>query len=532
MRKKVIFIIVLALGLGLRLYGLNWDQGHHLHPDERFLTMVGTAIEWPKSIGEYFNTQESPLNPRNKDFAFFVYGPLPLFSTKAVSQIIGLYDYAHFNLVGRVLAALADAGVIILLYAISKKIWPSLLYSLMVLPIQLSHFFAVDPFLNFFLVLSFYAALNLSPVFVGLFMGMALSSKITAVLFFPIIGLIFLKRFKNIKKIFFVTCCMLLVTLLSARIFNPYSFVSFFRPNPKFIADIEELRSHGGKNTWFPPGIQWINTKPLVFPAKNIFFWGLGVPMGIIITIALLLDCSIVVRNLIKKKLNNRTIELIWILFLFTFQGVQFSKTMRYFLPIYPFLALVGGSWLFKQSRTIKAIITLNLLIYPLMFMSIYSQPHTRVKASRWMYKHIPPGSTISCEHWDDCLPLSIDQYNRAVYDKETLALFGKDREEKWQRINQQLEKIDYIILSSSRLYASIPTVPERYPKTTEFYRRLFSNELRPPSSQGTFKKVAEITSYPSLFGIEINDDPSEEAFTVYDHPKVLIFKKTKNLIF
>jgi hypothetical protein len=75
-------------------------------------------------------------------------------------------------------------------------------------------------------------------------------------------------------------------------------------------------------------------------------------------------------------------------------------------------------------------------------------------------------------------------------------------------------------------------SVPERYPQTTEFYQKLFASELTPPSGQGTFKKVAEITSYPGLkignWKLEIPDDPSEEAFTVYDHPKVIIFEKVR----
>ena len=83
-----------------------------------------------------------------------------------------------------------------------------------------------------------------------------------------------------------------------------------------------------------------------------------------------------------------------------------------------------------------------------------------------------------------------------------------------------QLEGADYIFVSSNRLYESIPRIPERYPMTIEYYDMLFSGELG-------FELVKTFTSRPSLFGIELNDDGAEEAFTVYDHPKVLIFQKT-----
>ena len=39
----------------------------------------------------------------------------------------------------------------------------------------------------------------------------------------------------------------------------------------------------------------------------------------------------------------------------------------------------------------------------------------------------------------------------------------------------------------------------------------------------------AVFESYPTLGSIVINDQSAEEAFTFYDHPKVMIFKKNKN---
>ena len=38
-------ILVIAGGAYFRFVGINWDDNYHLHPDERFLTMVETSLK-------------------------------------------------------------------------------------------------------------------------------------------------------------------------------------------------------------------------------------------------------------------------------------------------------------------------------------------------------------------------------------------------------------------------------------------------------------------------------------------------------
>src|SRR3989339_1399681 len=116
--KKLLFAGVFLLAFGFRFYGVNWDQDQHLHPDERFLTMVTGAIDWPDNLYEYFDTSHSPLNPHNRGHDFFVYGTFPVFLTKYAAEILGQADYNGIAITGRQLSALFDLGTVVLIFAI------------------------------------------------------------------------------------------------------------------------------------------------------------------------------------------------------------------------------------------------------------------------------------------------------------------------------------------------------------------------------------------------------------------------------
>jgi hypothetical protein len=115
-----------------------------------------------------------------------------------------------------------------------------------------------------------------------------------------------------------------------------------------------------------------------------------------------------------------------------------------------------------------------------------------------------------------------VNEATPSIYDIQELPVFDPDTQQKWDKMDSLLGQGDYLILSSNRGWGSIPTVPERYPQMTKFYHDLFAGKT-------DYKKVAEFTSYPSLtylgIPITIPDENAEEAFTVYDHPVVMIFK-------
>ena len=572
--KYLIPVIFVSAAI-FRLYGLNWDQNQHLHPDERFLTMVVQALKWPPGFLEYVNSEVSTLNPNNAGYSFFVYGTFPLILIKFLAGFIQInqFDYHNITLVGRLFSAIFDLGTLLVIFLIGKKIFDKktaliagFIYAFSVLCIQLSHFFTVDTFLSFFLLLSFYFLLKYSDckkpfvfcLMAGVSFGLALSCKISALLFLPVVVLLFLffsNRHKKPGFAFLYLTAFFVFSYLSFRLADPHVFrgENIFIPkiNPHFVQNLKDLKSFDDPDGFFPPAVQWINTKPILFPFKNLFLWGLGPLSGVIAIISILYHGYSLTKKIPKiftkhklKLFDHVSAEdkvlflaLFWIIFLFIYQGVQFTKTMRYFHPIFPFLAVVSGVFLRKcftvlekkiSNKTISGSLVLffifSILIWPLSFISIYSRPHSRVIASEWIYDNIPPGSILSCEHWDDCLPLSVSGKSHQIYVTETLELYNPDTQQKWEKIGKQMKNIDYLIMSSNRLWGSIPKVPERYPVSSRFYNDLFSGNL-------PFEKVAEITSYPTvpILRIPIRDDNADEAFTVYDHPRVLIYKKNES---
>lgn len=549
---KFLLLLILILGSFLRFYNIDWDQGQHLHPDERFLTMVATSMVIPQSFVDYLNPQTSTMNPANIGHPFYVYGTLPVVITKLAAVALGADNYMDITLLGRLLSGFADILVIFLIYKTLAlferrnkvhphiKYWAAFFYAIAVLPIQLSHFLAVDTFLNLFIFTSLYFALKSSfsknPLFIvlsALFFGLAIGSKISAIYASPLI-LYFIFRTPllnlhvirtNLVNIVSTGIIFVLTTYIIGRIADPYLFQTgnFIDPHIStlFLDNVESLKSWSRPDAWFPPSVQWVHKLPILFPLINIVLLGIGIGYTIFAILG-------VVTILRKHNTIDFLVILSWSFLFFLYQSMQFSTTMRYFLPLYPFLAIfaaIGFHALTKHwSKLEKVALLVPVILWTMFFFSIYTQDHTRNTASKWIYANVPSGYTLLSEHWDDSLPLSVNPPSQNAYTLEQLPVFDPDSPEKWDKMNSMLSRGDYLILSSNRGWGSIPTVPERYPQMTQFYSDLFAGKT-------PYKKVAEFTSYPSLnylgLPLAIPDDLAEEAFTVYDHPKVMIFENT-----
>src|SRR5581483_4076179 len=111
--RTLLTVIVIFAAIS-RVIGLDWDHGTHLHPDERFLTLVETALKWPADnfIANYFDEAHSTLNPRNVGYQFFVYGDFPVALIKWVSLALNRTGYGEVYLVGRLVNAAVDVATV------------------------------------------------------------------------------------------------------------------------------------------------------------------------------------------------------------------------------------------------------------------------------------------------------------------------------------------------------------------------------------------------------------------------------------
>ena len=147
---------------------------------------------------------------------------------------------------------------------------------------------------------------------------------------------------------------------------------------------------------------------------------------------------------------------------------------------------------------------------------------------------------------WDDAVPYPVDGFspyneNGGIYRGDlNFEMYWADDQLKLGKFETNLDLADYIFISSNRQWGTTTRVPERYLLTTTYYRELIGCPIdqevtwcysvaEPGTFEGRlgFELVETFDSDPQFGPIEFNTQFAEEAFTVYDHPKVLIFRKT-----
>lgn len=114
------------------------------------------------------------------------------------------------------------------------------------------------------------------------------------------------------------------------------------------------------------------------------------------------------------------------------------------------------------------------------------------------------------------------------------LQVYWEEEDYKRDRFLTVLNNSEYIIIGTNRRYDSQSRIPQRWPMTLRYYDALFSGELgfeRVETFHRTFEfgplRVSD--QYLPTYDAPrwLNEFEAEEAFHVYDHPAVFIFRKT-----
>jgi 4-amino-4-deoxy-L-arabinose transferase-like glycosyltransferase len=548
---------ILAGGAALRLYGLNWDGGQWLHPDERQIYFVALGLGWPESLAQALSPA-SPLNP-----GFFAYGSLPIYLLRLAAGLLAPFwpaagDPDALQLVGRPLAALFDLGTVLLAYRLARQ-WgagqaggflAAALTALAVVHVQAAHFYTADVLLTFLVMLALSLAIDVArgagparQAALGVAVGLALGTKVAAaplLLLVPAAYTLRARREPGAASRYLLPAAgrAFLVLLLAALTFvlvQPYALLDW----QTFLGDtLREAEIAWGRMD-APYTRQYAGTVPYLYPAWQVGLWGLGLPVGLAAWAAL---AAVLVRWL-RRGAGADTLVLVWAVPYLLVTGLLYAKPLRYALPLVPVLCAAVASALAglgyrRAARMAGWGLAAAALAYALLFARIYAEAHPWIAASAWVYDRVPAGSTLAVEEWDMALPLPLAQrlegQARRIeeYRVRVLPVYDEpDDEAKWQALAAELAQADYVVIASRRAYGALTRLAERYPVTGRYYEALFSGELG-FVLDGEFSRGPEWLNprVPPLPGAAPRWLLPDESLVVYDHPRAMLWRNAERL--
>ena len=408
----LVLILILAVALGLRLYGIGWDQGYGFHPDERSIYMRADCMykvltEAPgyaggvcfkdnpgmepglPGPGTFIDADRSPLNPH-----WFPLGNLLIYLIVGIRSVVELFtDFGSFlttsSYIGRSITALADVGTVFLAFLLGRRIYgtragllAAALIALAVVHIQNSHFYRPEPLLILFLVAAFWFMLQVierrrlrDSVLLGLFVGLAFAMKASILPIILPLALVYgFRLFTTPEGMWSPTSRAEVTTALRhALLAGGVVLAVFAITTPYAILDIWEFV---GQNGWqarmartagtVPFTVQYIGTTPFLWELRQTSVWALGLPLGIVAWGGLLFALFNVANRLqgsisgAMARFPAPRAELLFIAWvvpnvvLLSFFEVKF---LRYIFPVIPFLIIMGSGmlfWLLERARTVE----------------------------------------------------------------------------------------------------------------------------------------------------------------------------------
>jgi 4-amino-4-deoxy-L-arabinose transferase-like glycosyltransferase len=454
-------------------------------------------------------------------------------------------------ILGRITAALFDLGTVAMTFVLGRRVHTertgllaAAFVALTVLHVQQSHFYTADGLLGLLVMGTLFFAVRLAqggrPVeawLAGVCAGLALGTKASAVLLvLPLSAACTLASGRKRDCIWRVGVSAMVVFALT----NPFALVDL----PAFSRNVVRQSAILRGALEVPYTHQYRHTLPYLYPIAQQLRWGMGWLSGLAAFSGLAYTVWRAVR---KAPSPGEWIILAWVLPSFAFAGALYVKFPRYLLPLTPLLAIYAALLAADLSRhhrlplCVSSFFVLGpMFLRCLVLVGTYSVPHPWVSASEWFYGNVKPGTIVATEEWDHSLPLEATGYRI-----RELPVFKEETPEKWATIEDALAEAEYVVIASRRAYATLAGMPEMYPRTARYYKRLFEGDLG-------FELVSCFSRFPGLGPFALTDEPTaglafdfpepcrterrwalqsgrlDESFVVYDHPQVLVFKAAK----
>jgi YYY domain-containing protein len=591
--------VIAAVALGLRLEGIDWDGGSFYHPDERSIYMRADAMYdaltkapgWESKQNHdfpldspgfpnpktFFDKDSSPLNPH-----WFPLGSIIIYILVAVRAFIlepfmeqvRLQDLAS---AGRTIAAIADAGSVLLMYSLGRRLFglrvgalASVLMAFTVMNIQVTHFYRPESFVILLAFGTFWWILNVlekgrrqDHIFLGLIIGLTFAFRgSSAPILLPVLGtygVLVWRDWKahgiSIRGSFWSVLPIALmasgIAFATFAILQPYALLDFH----KFFGDLAWETNIARTAGQVPYTVQYVGTpRNLSYEITQSAVWALGLPLGIVAWFGLAFTVG---RSFFRQHIGELML-LSWVMPLILVISMFEVKFLRYIAPVLPIMVLLGSRWLVAAYDWLKprnglsarmtlvaiAFVVISTVWYGLAFTSIYAQPHPGIQASQWMNENTEHGSLVLTDnHWDEGFP------NMGPFRIAQLPMYESDTFQKVQKISDLLAASDYIMAYSNRPWGSIARLPDRYEYSSRYYHALFDGSLgfeitqafaRFPSFAGvTFEHdpftratIAIPASLPGIerTGLTFNLGWADENVVNYDHPLVLVWENVGHL--
>jgi YYY domain-containing protein len=339
---------------------------------------------------------------------------------------------------------------------------------------------------------------------------------------------------------------------------------------------------------------QYWDTTPVFFHLKNVLLYYQGwLPgaLGLIAFAYYLVKPAFSIKQLLSESkvqssksrvrlrppapgpqaLDRHTLLLLsWMVPYLLVVGFAFAKFARYMLPFIPFLCLLGAhlaaeAWQrWQASRRALAVAGLLVLLSALGaacgYLATYFRPHPWIAASEWIYANVPPTqpadapalpappqkknaqpapaatrpTSILNETWGDDLPVDVKGKNNGQYRNWQVNIVEWDSPRKLQEFGQKLSQSDLVVMGDARAYGTYLRLPHRFPLTYAYYHLMFTH----PEKLG-FERAHESANFPGFLGWSSDDSRTldkprllwaDESFTLYDHPRSFLFRRTANL--